>query len=172
MINIYIACSLTHVPRNLFNEYTSLIHEIAKNLSEYNVKYALIDSDPQLDIIEESLKAHKCYEWDRKMVESSDLIIAEASFPSAGLGIELQIAENKNIPIVLIYKDYSINKVSNVEYQNPDHKTYNLQIGKGIVSLMALGLPNIKQVLMYGGLDFCITELTRIVSDFAATKKL
>ncbi|MDV0873817.1 hypothetical protein, partial [Escherichia coli] len=48
-MNIYIACALTHVPREIFHEYSNWIHSLAKGLSQNNnVKYALINSDPEL----------------------------------------------------------------------------------------------------------------------------
>jgi hypothetical protein len=148
-MNIYIASSLTHVPKNIFEKYVDSIHSLAKELSSFNVKYALVNSDPQLKDISIDQKAHYCYLWDRKMVEESDLIIAESSFPSTGLGIELQIAENLNIPVIIIFKDFKVNHATPKEYINPDNKTHKLQVGEGFVSLMELGLPNISSVIQY-----------------------
>ena len=76
-LKIYIACSLTHLPRNVFENYVNKVHKIAEKLNDYSVKYALINSDPQLESIPENEKARFCYLWDLKMVEESDLIIAE-----------------------------------------------------------------------------------------------
>ena len=48
----YIACALTHVPRDLFLEYAAFIHAVADALRQprlnHAVKYALVNSDPQL----------------------------------------------------------------------------------------------------------------------------
>ncbi|HMV08072.1 MAG TPA: hypothetical protein PK325_01415 [Cyclobacteriaceae bacterium] len=151
-MKIYIASGLTHVPRNMFQEYTNFIHELARTLSstqDHKVKYALVNSDPQLEEKPQLEKAKLCYLWDRKMVEEADVLIAEVSFPSTGLGIELQIAESKNIPIILCFRDYGNNKADPVSYENPDHKTHNLQIGEGFVSLMALGIPSIFKTIKY-----------------------
>lgn len=158
-MNIYIASGLTHVPREHFEFYVQSIHSLANTLKENNVKYALVNSDPQLNDIPNNKKAHYCYIWDRKMVEEADLIIAEASFPSTGLGIELQIAENLNIPIIIIYRDFKVNQSASVEYKNPNEQYYELQIGEGFVSLMALGLPNIRKVIRYDNLDELFTEV-------------
>lgn len=158
-MNIYIASGLTHVPREHFEFYVQSIHSLANTLKENNVKYALVNSDPQLNDIPNNKKAHYCYIWDRKMVEEADLIIAEASFPSTGLGIELQIAENLNIPIIIIYRDFKVNQIGTVEYKNPNEQYYELQIGEGFVSLMALGLPNIRKVIRYENLDELFTEI-------------
>jgi hypothetical protein len=76
----------------------------------------------------------------RAMVERSEVIIAEASFPSTGLGIEMQIAESKGIPIILCFRDFGVNKVEDISYENPDHSRHSLQVGDGFVTLMALGV--------------------------------
>jgi hypothetical protein len=158
-MNIYIACSLTHVPREHFSKYVNFIHKLATEIKADNTKYALINSDPQLDRIPNEEKAKYCYLWDRKMVEEADLIIAEASFPSTGLGIELQIAENKNIPIIIVFSDYDKNKAQPISYTNPNNQEYDLQIGEGFVSLMALGLPNIFKVIKYHNKNECINDI-------------
>lgn len=98
-MNIYIACGLTHVPCNLFADYTAYLHELAHALQAIpivsRVRYALVDSaPPQLASKPANERATLCYDWDRRMVEEANLLIADASFPSTGLGIELQIAEN------------------------------------------------------------------------------
>ena len=153
-MNLYIACALTHVPREIFHEYSNWIHSLAKGLSQNNnVKYALINSDPALSKRPESNKSRLCYIWDRDMVEKSDVIIAECSFPSTGLGIELQIAEQNNIPVIICYKDYGINKTKTIEYVNPDETTHNLQVGEGFISHMVLGLPNILDVILCKDID-------------------
>ena len=95
-MRIYIACGLTHVPRPLFANYAKFIHSLANSLREepkgHEVKYALVDSDPQLATKPFDERARLCYVWDREMVEQAEVVIAEASFPSTGLGIEMQLA--------------------------------------------------------------------------------
>lgn len=152
-MQIYLACGLTHVPREIFPHYTAYLHELADQLHKIDnvdkVRYALVDSDPQLSTKPLADQAALCYEWDRRMVEEADLIIADASFPSTGLGIELQIAENSGIPIIMLVGDLGSNRVKAVQYQNPDDEFHDLQIGKGIVSLMALGIPAIRKIVHY-----------------------
>ena len=152
-MKIYIACGLTHVPRDIFTDYVAYLHELAYALRAIptvdSVRYALIDSDPQLASKPASDRAALCYDWDRRMVEDVNLLIAEASFPSTGLGIELQIAESAGIPVIMLIGDLSINRVGRAHYSNPDHSEHELQIGEGIVSLMALGLPGIRKTVPY-----------------------
>ena len=154
-MKIYIACGLTHVPRELFNEYVEFINSLASALkasaAAHQVKYALVNSDPQLAAKPFDERARLCYLWDREMIEEADLVIAEASFPSTGLGIEMQIAEAHDTPIVLCFRDFGHNKAAPAGYETPDHRHHELQIGEGYVSLMALGVPSVFRVLKYCG---------------------
>jgi hypothetical protein len=151
-MRIYIACALTHVPRGtIFEEHIAFIHGLAETLKNagHHVMYALVDSDPQLASKPFEERARLCYLWDRHMVEQAELIVAEASFPSTGLGIELQIAESNGTPIILCFRDFGSNKVEGVPYENPDHSRHTLQVGDGFVTLMALGVPTIFRVVRY-----------------------
>ncbi|OBY28546.1 hypothetical protein [Leisingera sp. JC1] len=169
MKSAYLACGLTHVPKPVFNEYVDVIHGIASatraSVDGLTVKYALVDSDPQLEKRKQDDKARLCYLWDRKMVEEADIVIAEASFPSTGLGIELQIAESNDTPIILLFKDYGCNRAAERHYQNPeDSIDHILQIGEGFVTLMALGMPSIFRVIRYEDLEDCARQLANALS--------
>ncbi len=151
-MNIYISCGLTHVPRPDFSGYVSFIHSLAAHVAlntGAEVKYALKDSDPQLAHKPFAERARLCYLWDREMVEWADVVVAEASYPSTGLGIELQIAENNNTPIVMCFNESLKHQAAPVEYESPDESRHSLQIGEGYVSLMALGLPSVLKVVRY-----------------------
>ena len=151
-MRIYIACALTHVPRGaIFEQHVAFIHKIAEKLDSagHRVMYALVNSDPQLASKPFDERARLCYLWDRNMVEQAELVIAEASFPSTGVGIEMQIAESKGTPIIVCFRDFGTNKVESVVYENPDHSRHSLQVGHGFVTLMALGVPTIFKVLLY-----------------------
>ena len=127
------------------------------------VAYALLNSDPQLAAKPIEERARLCYLWDPELVQNADLVIAEASFPSTGLGIELQLAESAGIPIILCFKRSSSNRAAPICYENPDHNRHMLQIGEGYVSLMALGLPTIFKVIGYdaeqAGIDSIIQSV-------------
>jgi hypothetical protein len=165
-VKIYIACALTHVPRDTFQEYSRLIHRLGAALRQeggHEVSYALVNSDPQLAGRRTEERARLCYEWDRRFVQESQLIIAEATFPSTGLGIELQLAQSADIPIILCFKNDPSRRAAEVTYENPDHALHMLQIGEGYVSLMALGLPNIS-VLSYTSEEAGIAAILAAVS--------
>lgn len=152
-MKIYLACGLTHVPRSLFPAYTAYLHALARALTAIGdnctVKYALVNSDPQLADKPPGDRPALCYAWDRHMVEEADVLVADASFPSTGLGVELQIADSRGTPIIMLIGDYSVNRVESGRYTNPDGREHNLQVGEGIVSLMALGIPSIYRTIGY-----------------------
>lgn len=149
----YIACALTHVPRHAFDDHVRFIHALAaaieSSAAQPTVRYALKNSDPQLSERPQEDRARLCYEWDRNMVLAADIVVAEASFPSVGLGIELELASSNSTPIVLCYREDISHRVEAVRYTNPDHRVHDLQIGEGYVSLMVLGLPHVRRIVAY-----------------------
>jgi hypothetical protein len=164
-MKIYIACGLTHVPRDVFKEHVTFIHELAVTLKSagHQVMYALVNSDPQLASKPFEERARLCYTWDRNMVEQAELVIAEASFPSTGVGIEMQIAESEGTPIIVCFRDFGSNKVDTVVYENPDHSRHNLQVGDGFVTLMALGVPTVSKVIRYSDASDGIVKIMSAV---------
>jgi len=76
-MNVYIACGLTHVPRDDFSDYATFIYGLATHIAstmKAEVRYALRDSDPQLDKKPFSKRARLCYLWDCEMVEWADVV--------------------------------------------------------------------------------------------------
>ena len=169
-MKIYLGCGLTHVPRPMFSEYVRFLHQLAAGLHDLpairTVKYALVSSDPQLAERASDDRAALCYKWDRQMVEEADLFVADASFPSTGLGIEMQIAETAGKPTILLIGDHHINRVASAQYRNPDLSEHDLQVGEGIVSLMALGLPNIQKIVSYTSFEVGVAEAVETVRLF------
>jgi hypothetical protein len=166
-MNIYLGCGLTHVPRAIFADYVGYLHKLANALQAIpavaRVRYALVDSDPQLASKPTPDRAALCYDWDRRMVEEADLLVAEASFPSTGLGIELQLADTAGKPAIMLVGDFGTNRVGRAHYQNPDRSEHDLQIGEGIVSLMALGVPAIRKIVLYRTFDEAISQAVATV---------
>lgn len=149
--NIYISCALTNLKPGIFKPYSDFIKNIALGLKNkgYQVTYALENSDPQLANYPDNKKPSLCYIWDKEMVENADLILADVSFPSIGVGIELQLACNRNVPIILSHSDFWTEPAQKKQYQTESGKTCNVQIGQNSISLMALGLPNVKNICTY-----------------------
>jgi len=165
-MKIYLASALTHVPEDEFINYTSMLHRFASELGQRGknqVRYALMNSDPQLAAKPPRVKPRLCYLWDKGMVEEADVVVAEASFPSIGLGIELQIAEANDIPVILCFERSESKRSQRKFYENPDNQRHQLQIGDGYVSLMALGLPNLFSLVPYSEERGCFRETLRLL---------
>lgn len=171
-MKIYLACGLTHVPRDEFESYVELLHRMAEYMAvkfKADVKYALRDSDPQLAHKPFEDRARLCYLWDKQMVEWADIIVAEASYPSTGLGIELQLACSQETPIILMFKLEEKHRAPPVDYKTPDKKDHSLQLGEGYVSLMALGLPSLFRIHSYGDAEHALAGLDAALETFNRT---
>ena len=164
-MTVYLGCGLTHVPRAVFLDHVAMLHRIATELERTGteVMYALKHSDPQLAEKPFEERARLCYLWDRKLVERSDVLIAEATYPSTGLGIEMQMAESRGKPIIICFRASIDTRAAEVRYENPDHTRHTLQIGEGYVSLMALGIPSVFKIIPYERPDDCISQLARAI---------
>jgi len=99
MKKIYLGCALY----NASQEYRASI-ELLQDL---------IESFPEVELLKFKSKptelgdftSKEIYKYDREMVESADMMIAEASNPSLGLGMETMIAIHREIPVHVIYKE-------------------------------------------------------------------
>lgn len=77
------------------------------NFDYQNELYAPLKSSRLWDKHEFVLPHDKTTEpfHSKKMIESCNLLIAEVSFPSTGLGIELGWAEVANVPVIAICRE-------------------------------------------------------------------
>jgi nucleoside 2-deoxyribosyltransferase len=90
MKKIYVGCSLTHATQ----EYRDGIEEFKKKLGE---KYEV------LKFLGLGVgTGREQFDWDTNCVKSSDLVVADVSYPSTGLGIELGVAFENKIPVLLL----------------------------------------------------------------------
>lgn len=83
--------------------------------------------------------------WDRtyQTITNCDLFIAECSSPSHGVGMELQMGQEHNIPVIVLVKE---------EIENFDKST------------MVLGLPNLKKVIRYKNPEDLLQKLEEELS--------
>jgi nucleoside 2-deoxyribosyltransferase len=99
MKKIYLGCAL----HNASQEYRASI-ELLQDL---------IESFPEVELLKFKSKptelgdftSKEIYEYDREMVGSADMMIAEASNPSLGLGMETMIAIQREIPVYVIHQE-------------------------------------------------------------------
>lgn len=54
------------------------------------------------------------YEQDVEWIRSSDVVVAEVSVPSLGVGYEIAYAEARSIPIICLYRQSSAKRLSSM----------------------------------------------------------
>ena len=59
-----------------------------------------------------SSKDEEIYNRDIKWLQSADIVVAEVTTPSLGVGYELGIAEKLNIPVLCLYRPDQRNRLS------------------------------------------------------------
>jgi hypothetical protein len=166
---VYIGSALTHLPSAIFSEYKTLIVGIAdmiEDIFQCKVRYALEDSDPFLPKYNIPKRPAECYRMDRELAEQCDLFIAEASFPSTGLGQELQIVAYNNKPAILIYKNYGNNLAEKKDYRTKSGEGHTIELGNKIVSVMVQGNPAIKREILYKNKDECIQQVKEFILEY------
>lgn len=149
---IFIASCVTHSPNVFFEEYKNLIIEIANLLeTKYSCKthHSIKKEDSRLSYIEKHKTAQECYTKCVKDIKESKLLIAEISFPSIGIGQEIEIASQNQIPIIVLFKDF-FNRESKKEL---------------VVSRMALGNPSIIHQIQYTSVNDALSKLDLFIKN-------
>ncbi|WP_292485024.1 nucleoside 2-deoxyribosyltransferase [Methanohalobium sp.] len=63
--------------------------------------------DSNLEDTESEMSEQEVYNRDAGLIDKSDLLIAEVSVPSIGVGYEICYAISKNLPVICLYKSGS-----------------------------------------------------------------
>lgn len=104
-------------------KYLDIYKEIISHLNKYGkVLTPHISDDKLTDLGEISISDSEIYERDIKLLEKSELLVAEVSIPSLGVGYEIGIAEGKNKKIICLYNKNSEKKLSAMIAGNPKIK--------------------------------------------------
>lgn len=150
-MDLFLCCSMTNVPNKFFNNYSKTISNLHSFIESFghNVSNALRDNSPYDSSLDDFENAKVCYEWHKSRIEKSNLVIAEVSFPSIGVGIELESANQFNIPIILIYDKILAIKADVKEYEATGDLIKNTNITHPNISSMALGLKQAKELVGY-----------------------
>lgn len=90
--------------RSKVNDYVKIV-EI---LNRYGNVLTTHIANPKLGTVEKGITAEEIYQRDIKWLKESDMVFAEITIPSTGVGYELAYAENRNIPVICMY-DKNIN---------------------------------------------------------------
>ncbi len=107
MTKVYFACSIRGgCDTSLYQAIVDAIKEAGGDvLSEVFVKDAIEYGGSQLPVDE-------IYKRDTQMIHDADVMIAEVTNPSLGVGYELAYAESLNRPILCLFKKDSERKLS------------------------------------------------------------
>ncbi len=120
---IYLGCSLTHATE----EFKNAIEDLKKELrSEYIVTDFLgLEKGTVKD----------AYEFNLENVRNCDLFIAECSYPSTGLGVEIGFAVSLNKPIIAVaHKDAKVSRL----VQGVTHPKYTFKRYEDMIEIVNL----------------------------------
>jgi hypothetical protein len=114
IMNIYFAGSIRG-GRNDAELYLSLI----KHLGTYGTVLTEHVGDEDLLAQEQSLSEENIFRRDMQWLTEADLLIAEVSTPSLGVGYELAVAEQMNIPCFCLFRKAGDKRLSAMIEGNP-----------------------------------------------------
>ncbi len=123
---IYICGALTFVPEQEKDELTQFFIDLARLCKEYGF-HALVPGKKWLDRGIPNPSSQQVYEVDKKEIRESVFMIAVLDYLSFGVGIELEICNANQIPVLaLLRKENSISKITAgcpaieqiIEYEN------------------------------------------------------
>lgn len=103
MINIYFAGAIRG-GREKVNTYIK-INDVLKQYGKILDEHV---ANPNVDKLEKNISLENIYTRDVNWIKESDLLVAEVSTPSLGVGYELCYAEKLGIPVIVLY-DENIN---------------------------------------------------------------
>jgi len=98
-MNIYFSCSITGGRKD-----QAIYQQIVRYLVDggHTVPTAHLAS-PNLEMLEKTMQPDEVYRRDIDWVRKSDVLIAEVSTPSHGVGYEIAEAVNKGKPVLCLY---------------------------------------------------------------------
>jgi 2'-deoxynucleoside 5'-phosphate N-hydrolase len=113
-MNIYFACSITGG-----REYQTIYQAISNFLlaSGHIVPTAHLANHDVVDL-EKIVDAYEIYNRDVNWIKACDMLVAEVSTPSHGVGYEIGYALNLNKPVICLHKEGI--KVSKMITGNPN----------------------------------------------------
>lgn len=103
--------------------YFSII-EILKKYGEVLTEHV---SDPNLSSYGEKLSTDVIYKRDVSLISESDIIIAEVTVPSLGVGYEIGKAESLNKKIICLHRDISGKSLSAMISGNENVETHKYE---------------------------------------------
>lgn len=117
-LKVYFAASISGGRKHM-KFYPPIVKELKKHAIVLTEQFA----DQELNELDGTNKDDKfIYEQDMGWILSADLLVAEVSNPSLGVGYELRTAQEKKIPVLCLYKP-QINKRLSAMISGTDYFT-------------------------------------------------
>lgn len=98
-MNIYFSGSIAG-GREKVEDYAKIVAV----LKDYGNVLTTHIADPKLGQVEKGITSEEIYQRDTNWLNQSDIVLAEITIPSMGVGYELAYAENKDIPVICMYE--------------------------------------------------------------------
>lgn len=89
-IRLYLGCSLSHGPKEFIKDMTALKNKLKKKVEVFEFAGLL---PPDIGMV---------YQHDANMVRRCDIVVANITYPSLGLGMEMGIAIENRKPLITI----------------------------------------------------------------------
>ena len=113
-MNIYFACSITG-GREFESVYQAMVHALTENGHEVPTTHL---AESGVTSVEAVIHPNEVYARDVAWIRACDVLIAEVSVPSHGVGYEIGFALGIGKPVLALYQEG--HKVSKMISGNPD----------------------------------------------------
>jgi len=113
-MNIYFACSITG-GREFESVYQAIVHALVEQGHEVPTAHL---AESGVGVVEAVIHPNEVYERDVAWIRACDVLIAEVSVPSHGVGYEIGFALGLGKPVLALYQEGC--KVSKMISGNPD----------------------------------------------------
>jgi nucleoside 2-deoxyribosyltransferase len=113
-MNIYFACSITG-GREFEAVYQAIVHALAEDGHQVPTAHL---AESGITAREAVIDPHEVYSRDVTWIRECDVLIAEVSMPSHGVGYEIGFALGNGKPVLALYQEGR--KVSKMISGNPD----------------------------------------------------
>ncbi|MFZ2522129.1 MAG: nucleoside 2-deoxyribosyltransferase [Minisyncoccia bacterium] len=105
-------------------EHQEIYHSIIGLLKKQGEVLTEFVGDSTLTYKGSSLPTSEIYKRDVGLIDMSDIVVAEVSTPSLGVGYEIAYAESKGIPIICLYKPEEGKSLSGMIEGNPNVRLF------------------------------------------------
>ncbi len=110
----------------IYQEWIRRLRETAEVLTEFIGDSTLEEQEAR------TLTDRDIYERDVRLLEGCDVVVAECTQPSLGVGYELSYAERFGKPVILLFREDGVRRLSAMLSGNPRfHTIYYRNVADG-----------------------------------------